>query len=366
MVTMDLLTDTVLALEKSFTTFHQKSEKTLDDLAGSRREINDRLLQLEQRGGRAFHEDGGGTATAGLGGHIAKAFDKNAELFFKSRSLRLEVKTVLQGQVGMTASRGPVPLPSPVKSSLVSAINKRPISGVANLTYSRITDSGAAAEVQNGEGAAKTQVQPTFAAISQNAITIAGFCVMSEQALKTQGELASVIDTHLSNKVLSALDDVLIDGTAVVSWPFAGLEALAVDYTSATYTLLHDAIVESAAHMRWGGYEPNMVVLNPMSFLGIALAKDTTGQYLSGAYMGELPAILHGMQVLFSSAVAVGKALVIDGRYIELLVSNEMSVLFAYTGDDFTKNLVTARGEVAVIPVVRDVNALNLVTPKAS
>lgn len=363
---MDTLIYAVNDLDKSFSSHLEKSEAMLSTLTTFQREASDRLLQLEQRGGRGFHDDTAAPASSGLGIHIAKAFDKNAELFFKSRSLRLEVKTVLQGQVGMTASRGPVPLPSPVKSSLVSAINKRPISGVANLTYSRITDSGAAAAVQDGEGAAKTQVQPTFAAISQNAITIAGYCVMSEQALKTQGELASVIDTHLSNKVLSALDDVLIDGTAVVSWPFDGLEALAVDYTSATYTLLHDAIVESAAHMRWVGYEPNMVVLNPMSFLGIALAKDTTGQYLSGAYMGELPAILHGMQVLFSSAVAVGKALVIDGRYIELLVSNDMSVLFAYTGDDFTKNLVTARGEVAVIPVVRDVNALNLVTPKAS
>ena len=35
-----------------------------------------------------------------------------------------------------------------------------------------------------------------------------------------------------------------------------------------------------------------------------------------------------------------------------------------YTGGNFTKNLITARAEVAIIPVVRDLGAISLVAPK--
>lgn len=327
-------------------------------------ELSDRLLTLEQIGGNRFPGEMS-TRPASPGAAVAKSFKENSEMFFRSRAMTLEVKTpILQSQVGTVMSEGPTPRPSPVKTALVSAIPTRSIQGVSSLVYSRITDIGQLASVQAGEGALKTNAQPTFSSITQNAITVAGYTEMSEQALKTQGELEKVIDVHLTNSVLKALDNTLIDGTAVSAWPFSGLEALATDYTSATYTLLHDAVVEAAANMRTSGYEPDLVCINPMTFLGIALAKDTSGQYLTGAYMGDLPGILHGMRVTFSSNVAAGKALVIDSRYTELLISDLLNVTFGYVNDGFVRNQVTARGEVSVIPVVRDLGAINLVSPK--
>jgi hypothetical protein len=129
--------------------------------------------------------------------------------------------------------------------------------------------------------------------------------------------------------------------------------------------LLHDAVVECAAHIRWGGNGPDVACLNPMSLLGIALAKATDDGYLAGSYANKLPAILHGMKVTFSANGALGTALVLDIRYTEARIGDEMNVMFTYRNDDFTRNKITVRAEMGIIPIARDTEAIQLVTPKA-
>lgn len=357
------LIDSVEEIDGRIQKFVEKSQRTIDEIGTNQRELADRMLQIEQRGTLRMDYDGTQPA-GGFGAAVAKAFEANADAFFKNRTLSLSVKAVTAAVVGAVASIGPGMKPDATGTSLLSAIPTQSAQGLASIIYSRMTDQGQAAGVQDGEGALKTEIAPVFTPITQNCITVAGFTVLSEQALKTSGELAKVIDGHLRQKVLLKADSVLLAGTAVTAWPFAGLVALATDYTSATYTSLHDAVVEAAAHMRWAGYEPDVVCLNPMSFLGIALAKATTGEYLAGSYMNELPAILHGMRVTFSANVALGKALVVDTRYTEARIGDELNVLFAYQNDDLIRNKITARAEMGIIPIARDTAAIRLVTPK--
>jgi HK97 family phage major capsid protein len=337
--------------------FHDMDTKTA--------ELADRLLGIEQRG--TSINDFRPVALKSAGDAITKAFEANAEIFAKTRNvtLSIETKSITSGLVAPTVANGGITIqPSEAANALISAIPMRPLQGAATMHYARMTDQGVSYAVQNGEGAAKVESQPVFETVQQNAITIAGWCTLSEQALKTQGELASVMDIHMRNQLITGIDKTLIAGTAVAAWPFSGLNTLSFAYTSATYTLIHDAIVEATAHQRWGGYQPDVVCMNPMTYLEIALKKDTTGQYLSGAYMGEFPAMLHGMRVTFSAEIPLGKALVVDSRYVEVLLADQMNVQLAYTMDNFTKNLITARAEVAIIPVVRDLGSIILVAPK--
>ena len=64
-------------------------------------------------------------------------------------------------------------------------------------------------------------------------------------------------------------------------------------------------------------------------------------------------------------SVDAGKALLMDTSHSDLLVVDGFTVEVAYSGDDFTNNLVTVLGEVRVIPVFRTVGSARLITPKA-
>lgn len=353
-------------IERALDKFENGFNSKFEEVSIKNKELADEILQLKQRGVMQHGYDGLQTNGKTMGENVSVLFDQNAEMFFKTgnMNLKLDVKSITSAVSGMVGQYAPIATPSMTQSSLISALSIRSQPGLATLNYVRMTDRGVKPAVQTAEGAQKAETTPTFTKVTQNAITIAGYTVLSEQALKTQGELSRVIDVHLKNQLLRSLDTLVIDGTAAAAWPFGGLEALSGTYISATYTLLHDAIIDAATNMRASGYEPDVICLNPMEFLGIALKKDTAGQYLTGAYMGELPQKLHGMRVTFSSDVALGKALVLDSRYVEILMTDDANVQFGYNNDDFVRNLVTARVECSVIPVVRDLQAMNLVSPK--
>lgn len=352
-------------LIKSLDDLNGRLDKSFDAITTKQRELADRLLSVEQKG--TSHHEFQTTTSKSVGESVANAFKLNEEIFAKTHNVnfRIDTKSITSGMVAPAVANGGVTIqPNESAHALISAIQMRPLQGAATMHYARMTDQGVSYAVQAGEGGEKQESTPEFETVQQNAITIAGWCTLSEQALKTQGELARAMDVHMRNQLITAMDKTLIVGTAVAAWPFSGLKTLAFAYTSAVYSLIHDAIVEATAHMRWGGYQPDVVCMNPMTYLDIALKKDTAGQYLTGSYMGELPVQLHGMRVTFSAEIPLGKALVADSRYLEALLADEMNVQLAYTLDNFTKNLITARAEVAIIPVVRDRGAISLVSPK--
>ena len=66
--------------------------------------------------------------------------------------------------------------------------------------------------------------------------------------------------------------------------------------------------------------------------------------------------------MVLAPTIAAGKALLIDSGHSELLTVDGFSIEVAYSGDDFTKNLVTVLGEVRVIPTFRTVGSARLIT----
>ncbi len=333
------------------------------------RELADEILQIRQRGA-VLPLDNPNRGGVNLGASVEAQFRKNIEIYEKQRSLAFKVPLSMKALVSLSNVQshqqveGLAYSPRPTDTMLIGALQNRPLQGVSTAHYSRYTSNSGNIGVQAGEGAAKAEISPDFSPVAQNAITIAGWCPITEQALRTAGELESVVNTFLADQVMIGIDGVLVGGTAEPEWPFAGLKDLATAYPSA-YTGMADTIAECVAVMRAYGLRPDVVVLNPMEFLGLVLAKNLQGDYLSGSYLADQPLVVHGCRVVFSAGIDEGEALILDSRHIELGFSQDLNVQIGFSGDDFKVNKRTIRGEAAIIPIFRHSGAARLATPAA-
>lgn len=338
--------------------------QALDGIEINQREIRDRLFAVEQKSTCLPGEFS--TKSQSLGDQFIKSFEANRELFEKTRSVRLEIKAAgdaLTTANGRTIISGGVGGPGSNLLGLQNALTVRPASGTSAIEYSRYTGQQGAAAVQAGEGAAKAAVRPDHTLITQSGLTIAGYSKMSRQAMSDSAELRRAVDTTLFRSVNSALDVALTTGGTGFAGGFAGL---ATAYTSLVYTALVDSISEGVATMQTAGFAPDVVAVSPADWLAVVVAKGTANDhYLSGNYLGALPAEMRGLRVVLSPTVATGKALLIDSMHCELQVVDGFTVEVGYVGDDFTNNLATLLGEMRVIPVFRTVGAMRLITPKA-
>lgn len=337
--------------------------QALDGLAIHQAEIKDRLLQLEQKS--SARPDGLQTKASSLGEQFVKSFEANQELFSKTKSVRLELKAAgdaITTSSGRTIVSGGVGAPGANLLGLQNALTVLPAPGTSAVEYSRYTGQQGAAAVQTAEGAAKAAVRPDHTLITQSALTVAGFSKMSRQAMNDSAELRRAVDTTLNRSVNSALDVALTTGGTGFAGGFAGL---ATAYTSLVYTALVDAISEGVATMQTAGFAPDVVAVSPADWLAITVMRSTTGEYLSGAYLGAMPSEMRGLRVVLSPTVATGKAILVDSLHCELQVVDGFTVEVGYVGDDFTNNLATILGEMRVIPVFRTVGAMRLITPKA-
>ena len=343
---------------------NQVSEK-LDPLVQQNAELQARMLDLEQKDACRSSNGMFVSKESTPGDRFIKAFEHNRELFQKTRSVRLEIKAagdVISTTSGRTIVSGGVGAPGANLLGLQNALTLLAAPGTSAIEYSRYTGQQGAAAVQAGEGAAKAAVRPDHTLITQGALTIAGFSKMSRQAMSDSAELRRAVDRTLSRSVNTALDAVLTTGGTGFAGGFA---ALATASTSLVYTALVDAISEGVATMQTAGFAPDVVAVSPADWLAVTVMKDSTGQYLSGAYLGRMPSEMRGLRVVLSPTVATGKAILVDSLHCELQVVDSFTVEVGYINDDFTNNLCTILGEMRAIPVFRTVGAMRLITAKA-
>lgn len=342
-----------------------KVKSELENLGVEQRALADELLKLKQRGG-ALDVFGGGVHRKTIGDEVWHGMTENADLLGKTKSLRLQIKAatdvITTTNVGKTFSGG-LSMPAGASLGIQTALSARPLAGVSTLEYSRYTGTQGAAAVQAGEGAAKAAIRPDFTTIQQGAITVAGFTKLSKQSLNTSSELSMAVDVTLRRSIAVALDAVLMNGS--VTPAFGGFATLGTAYTSLVYTSLADAASEAVATMQEAGFVPNVVAFRPSDFLGVQLAKASTGEYLAGPYLQPLPELLRGLRVVLSPSVPSGKVVVADTAHLELLVVDDFSIEIDYVNDDFTKNIATILGEIRVIPTFRATGAVRVITPKA-
>lgn len=345
-----------------------KSFERFDNVELKQRELADEILQLKQRGTPLDAGDfSSGRNTKSIGSQVWAEMQANSTLLAKTKSLRFEIKAatdvITTTNVGKTVAGG-LSLPTGIALGIQTALPTRPQSGVSTLEYSRYTGTQGAASVQAGDGAAKAAIRPDFTAIQQAAITIAGYTKLSKQSMNDSAELQLAVDVTLRRSIALALDDMLMDGSTTPA--FGGFNTLGTSYTSLVYTSLADAASEAVATMQEAGFVPNVVAFRPSDFLGVQLAKTTTGEYLAGPYLQPLPELLRGLRVVLSPNVPSGKVVVADTAHLELLIVDDFTVEVGYVNDDFTKNIATILGEIRVIPTFRSTGCVRVITPKAA
>ena len=350
----------------AFEQFKQKYDGRVDSLEST---LNNVEKKLNRRGAPHSEGLGGfGGNTRNLGELVIAELEENRDSLTKNGRLNLTIKAagdpILATTVGARISLNPM-APMAGAIGIQRAIPFRTESGVQAITYPRYNAVAGAAAKQAGEGAAKAALGIDFTAVTQNAITVAGYAKASEQALNSTGELSSIINGVLTRSIGQSLDDILVQGSAAPGPVFNGIEPLAIQFTSLVYPALVDAISETISIMQMSGFAPNAVALNPADWLAIQTAKNADGDYLTGSYLGPLPVGLRGLQVTVSPSVSVGKALLMDTAFIEVLEADSLSLSIGLTNDDFIKNLLVLRAEMRVIPVFRADGAAYLVTPKA-
>ena len=350
------------------TPFEQVSKSIDEVIEGIERtretqtELAQRVQSLEQKGSHmpgAFHK----AQSESVGDQVVKQFAANAELFAKTKSLRLEIKaasdaitttsgrTIMGGGVGM------------VQGGVLGLQNALPIRTVSTtaLEYSRYIGQQGAAAVQAAEGDAKAAVRPDHALITQNALTIAGYAKMSRQALSDSAELRRAVEVTLNRSVAVAMDAALVNGTTAFT---GGFGSLATPMTaSIDYTSLVDAASEAVSEMQTDGFSPDVVVMSPAEWLKITVAKSGgDGQYYSGNYLGEIKPGMRGLRVVLSPSIASDKCMVLDSSHSELLIVDAFSVEVGYVNDDFVRNLAVVLGEMRILPVFRTAGSARLVS----
>jgi HK97 family phage major capsid protein len=337
-------------------------DKLDSKLQTDKRETDDRLLQLEQRGSAWQGEST--SKTESVGSQFVKAYEQNKDLFLKTKSLRLEISTKAAGDNITTASgralvSGGVGFPTGGVLGFQNALPVRSVSATA-LEYSRYVGQQGVAAVQAAEGDLKSAVRPDHLLVTQVGVTIAAFAKMSKQALTDSSELARAVETTLSRSVATALDIALVKGAAGFVGGYAGLATASV--ASVAYTSLADAVSEAASQMQSDGFSPNVVAMSPADWLEITVAKSGgDGQYYSGSYLGTIAPTLRGLRVVLSPSIPAHKAILMDTSHSEILMIDGFSVEMGFTDDDFIRNLVVLRGELRFLPVFRALGSAKLV-----
>lgn len=332
-------------------------------------ELADRLLTLEQRGAlRTFDGGAQNEAAQTVGAEFSDLLQKNRETFNQTRSISLQVSTkglVSAAQVGARMSMGATPGGGASSTEIAVALQPKPMPGMQSLTYARrgATTEGFNSKPQNGEGAAKQEVTPNYSSVTQSLVTVAGYANLSEQALNSDGELRSAIDLFLSGDVIAGVSSVLASGSTATGATFEGFLALA-NVINVPITVggnqFESTIAYSAMQMRQNGYQPTLCVVNPASWGLASLRVGADGHWVNGSPFSTLPMVCSGMRVVFNSAVPDLKALLIDERYAGWGVSDSMRITAAYVNDGFIKNIITLRGEMGVIPFMRDIFSVRL------
>ena len=185
---------------------------------------------------------------------------------------------------------------------------------------------------------------------------------MSETALRTTGELESVIDLHLTADIFRAGDGLLVAGGTGFAGGLLGLATADVIPTLGSNDLLEETIAVGVMTMRAAGYRPDIAVVNPLDWRGVYLRRDTANGYIHGSPMAQAPLNISGCSVVFSSAVTTKQALLLDSRYCDFMPASQIRIELAHVASQFLTGEITVRAELQGIPVVRDLGAFKLMS----
>ena len=180
---------------------------------------------------------------------------------------------------------------------------------------------------------------------------------LTEETLSDFPQLVAEIRAEIINRIGLAEEEGILNGTGTggqvqgvaKTMPGFSLSSLEVEKPN-----IYDAIVAgytqiiSVSNM---SYRPNLVLVNPLDYAQMQLAKDVNGQYLRPFKAGD--ELIKGLEVVTTTAVAQGEVVMGDFNYLNIRDVWALTITFGWENDDFTKNLVTMIGEKRLVPYIK-------------
>jgi len=199
------------------------------------------------------------------------------------------------------------------------------------------------------EGELKPQSELQFEDKTATVRTIAHWMRTSVQILADAPGLRSIIDQRLRFGLALAEENQLLNGSGS-GQNLLGLVTAAVAYAAAgglTATTQVDVLRLMILQAALAEYPPNGIVINPIDWAAIEMAKDGQGRYLIGNPQGTVSPTLWGLPVVATQAMGVDKALVGAFNLAAQIFDRQDATVDVSTedGDNFRRNKVTIRAE---------------------
>lgn len=252
-----------------------------------------------------------------------------------------------------------VPLVLP-RLRLLDALPSRPVTGDA-VEFIQLTATGEAAE-QVLEGDLKAEIDMEGTLHTANIATIAAWTSASRQVLSDTNGLASKIDTLIRYKVLGKLEGLLVNGVGG-NGKILGLIPQATAFAPTIGQKPADRIGESLVSQAEDGYQPNLVVMNPLDWFRLQITRTNTtdDEYVFGSPTSPIAPSLWNTTVVATPHMTEGQALTIDTSFVTVLDRQQASVLVATEhADYFVRNLIAILGELRAGLEVTDTRAVNI------
>lgn len=250
--------------------------------------------------------------------------------------------------------------------TIFDVLPSRPIASNA-LTFTRMTGFVNAAAGQGAEGTTKAEQTITPALVTAPIETIAVWHDASKQVLDDEPGLESTVAALLGHGAREKAERQLVNG-AGSAFEMTGLITDGTTFVP-TVAPKADRIGQCQATMAKEGYQPSLVLLNPVDWFAIRAERATTGdaQYVGPGWAAPAAPSIYGVQTVASAAVPEGTAIVIDTQYVEILDRQETTVEFSReTGNNFKQNLVTVLAEMRLGLAVYDTKAVQVIDLEAA
>lgn len=215
-----------------------------------------------------------------------------------------------------------------------------------SVDYVTVADTINAAGVAEAAKIPESTFTPALA--KANVVNVAHYTKITKQLADDAPALAAYINTKMLYGLQNKVESQIVNGNGTAP-ELKGLLATG-SFTNASEQLagaknLFDLLLLLQGVAETAAYEPEALVLNPMTWAQLAMEKDSQGRYLLGGPGLAANKSVWGIPVVTSSAVPAGKF--IFGNFTQTVtIYDRQQVAVEMTGtneDDFTRYLYTIR-----------------------
>ena len=287
--------------------------------------------------------------TKSVGTQLAEGLDNNmsiAEKELKSAggSFSLSLKAVGNMTLGANLTGDSVATYAPNQAILPSQkLNFRDLINTvssATGTYVTYKESGSEGAIASQtEGASKGQIDYDLTEVKTVNTYIAGYATFSKQMMKSLPFIEQTLTRMMIRDFLKAENATF----------FSTVSGAATGSTTVTATNDVEEIIQLIGNQKSANFNASYALVSPAQMARLIIATFGKGYYAgAGAVIvnGVGGLTIYGVPVFEASWVTDDKVLIFDRDYLERVEVEGLNVTFSYeSGDNFIKNLVTARIE---------------------